>query len=168
MILLRSLNTKALSRCFVALISGAAALALSSCGDPNPLGGARRYQVKAKFVLADGKPLTSGRVTFVELKYRQNFITEVTSDGGFEFKGLGGDGLPEGEYRVVVEPLPGTAAKGSGVKAKLDLPYASKYTDEDGSDLKATVTSDESKNNFEFKMEPSSSAKPTAAPRGGN
>jgi hypothetical protein len=167
MTLLGSLNRRIVFRCFIGLIAGTAALALSSCGDPNPLKGARRYPVKGKFVLADGKPLTSGKVTFVEMKYRQNFLTEFTSGTGFEFKGPGGDGLPEGDYRVVVEPLPGTAVKGAGVKATLNLPYASKYTDEDGSDLKATVTSDDSKNNFEFKLEAPNNAKPAAGPRGG-
>jgi len=142
-------------------------LALSGCEEPNPLRGARLYPVKGKVVLADGKPLRSGNVVFVGIKTQTTSSAALASDGGFAFKGQSGDGLPEGEYRVLVEPSPGTQVKGSGVKAKLNLPYASKYTDEDGSDLKATVTPDESKNEFEFKLEAKSDAKSSATPRDG-
>jgi hypothetical protein len=128
---------------------------LAGCGgDANPLRGARLYPVKGKFVLSDGKPLTSGKVTFIGTKSQITSITTVESDGGFEFKSPNGDGLPEGEYRVVLDPTPSGEIKvARGAKVKINLPYPSKYTDEDGSDLKATVTSDESKNVFEFKLE---------------
>jgi hypothetical protein len=150
---------------FAALV--ASLLAAPGCGEPNPLKGATLYATKGKITLADGKPLSSGSVVFVGLKNQLTSKTALGPGGEFEFKSPSGDGLPEGEYRVVVEPLPGTSAKGTGLKAKPDLPYASSYTDEDGSDLKATVTSDASKNNFEFKLEPKNSAKVATSHSGG-
>ena len=50
---------------------------------------------------------------------------------------------------------------------KITIPFALKYTDDDGSDLKAVVTTDESKNNFEFKLEAKNdvSSKPSSRDR---
>lgn len=141
---------------------------LGGCGDPNPLRGARLYPVKGKIVLSDGKPLTAGKVVFIETKTQVTSATALESDGGFAFKNTNGDGLPVGEYRVILEPDTANAPKVTrSSKAKLNLPYASKYTDEDGSDLKASVSSDESKNDFQFKLEPPSSTPSSASSRGG-
>ena len=161
-----SLITRSALR-FAWFLSGAVVLGLSGCSDPNPLRGARFFPVKGTVLLSDGKPLTTGNVVFVGTKSQVTSSAAIASDGGFIFKSPKGDGLPEGEYRVLIEPTPGTDVKGSRGKAKINLPYASKYTDEDGSDLKATVSSDESTNSFEFTLEAKDDAKPTAAPRGG-
>jgi hypothetical protein len=126
----------------------------AGCGDPNPLRGATLYPVKGKVLVSDGKPFTSGKVIFIQSKTQITSGTALESDGGFAFKSANGDGLPAGEYRVILEPeLSGGPKPSRGARVKMNLPFASKYTDEDGSDLKATVTSDESKNNFEFKLE---------------
>jgi hypothetical protein len=130
-----------------------ASLIVAGCGGGKSLGGVKLYPVKGKILLHDGKPLTSGRVSFVGLKSTITSLASIESDGGFTFKSPDGDGLPEGEYRVVIDPAPPTSIKGSPAKTKIVLPFAAKYTDEDGSDLKATVTSDESKNSFVFNLE---------------
>jgi hypothetical protein len=129
----------------------AALLAACSVGcSDNPLASARFYPVKGKVLLADGKPLTSGQIGFVGTKLSLTATANIESDGGFTFKGTSHDGLPEGEYKVRID-IPEVAA-GKGAAGKVKLPFARKYGDEDTSDLKATVTSDESKNNFEFKL----------------
>jgi len=125
----------------------------------------RLYPVKGKVLLADGKPLTSGTIMFVGIKSQVTSTTRIESDGGFTFKSPNGDGLPEGEYRVVIESTPGTAGK--KLTEKVNLPYASKYTDEDGSDLTRVVTSDESKNNFELRLDAKNDVSSSPSPRSG-
>ena len=44
--------------------------------------------------------------------------------------------------------------KGALPKRPSSLPFPGKYTDEESSGLNATVTTDETKNNFEFKLDP--------------
>jgi hypothetical protein len=137
----------------------AVALALAGCGGTgSPFGGLQRYAVKGKVLLADGKPLTSGRVTFLSDAPPASASADIGSDGAFEFKGPSGDGLPEAKYRVLISPAPlagGQAASGKPA-------FASKYLDEDTSGLTATVTTDESKNQFEFKLETKNAAGPTS------
>jgi hypothetical protein len=145
-------------------------LGLAGCGGTNPLSGATLYPVKGKVLLADGKPLTSGQVVFVATKSTITSAANIESDGAFSFKGASGAGLPEGEYRVRIEPGSSTpVVKGSRGALKANLPFDGKYLDEDGSDLKATVTPDESKNNFEFKLarfDPAAQSKNTRDSRG--
>jgi len=141
-------------------LTGMVVFVLTGCGEPDPLKGMTFYPVKGKVLLADGKPLTSGNVIFVAAKSTITSTAAIGPDGGFTFKNASGDGLPEGEYRVRIEV---TGATGSGGKAKPALPFASQYLDEDASNLKAAVTSEESKNNFEFKLE---TKNPTSATSG--
>ena len=126
------------------------------------------YPVKGKILLPDGKPLTAGKVLFVGIKSRTRSEWPLwkAPANDFTFKGPSGDSaLPVGEYRVVIEPAVNAPAKKSAGKLTL-FPFAAKYSDEDGSDLKAVVTTDESQNNFEFKLEPRRqiefSSKPTS------
>ena len=63
-----------------------------------------RYQVKGKVVLADGKPLTSGRIFFRANEPPTIAAADIGSDGSFEFKGPSGDGLPEAKYTVRITP----------------------------------------------------------------
>jgi hypothetical protein len=115
------------------------------------MSGKSLHPVKGKVLRADGKPLTSGRIVFVAAETTITSTATIESDGGFQFKGSSGDGLPAGEYRVRIEF--GTPASGAkGTKSQADLPFPTKYLDEDTSELTATVTTDESKNNFEFKL----------------
>jgi hypothetical protein len=128
----------------------ALALALAGCGESGShFGGLQRYAVKGKVLLADGKPLTAGRVIFLSSAPPASAAADIGGDGSFEFKGPSGDGLPAATYRVYISP--GPAAKPA---------FASKYLDEDTSGLDAPVTSDESKNNFEFKLATKDSKEP--------
>ncbi len=129
--------------------AGAAVFALfcQGCSDAtNPLAGATFFPVKGKVVMADGKPLTAGRIVFAATKSTMSSTAPIESDGSFTFKSSAGDGLPEGEYKIRIEPA--TTGKTRGT-----MPFPGMYTDEDQSGLKATVTTDESKNSFEFKLE---------------
>jgi hypothetical protein len=112
------------------------------------------YPVKGKVLLADGKPPTAAKIVFIGKKTGLTSPSPIESDGTFTFKGRPGDGLPEGDYLVRIEidesKLP--VVKGAPSKRPGSLPFAAKYSDEDSSGLTATVTTDESKNNFEFKL----------------
>jgi hypothetical protein len=131
-------------------------LILAGCGGSgSPFAGAR-YPVKGKVLLADGKPLTSGRVVFISHAPPASAAADIGGDGAFEFKGPSGDGLPEATYKVHIAGA-APAGKASGKPA-----FASKYLDEEDSGLTATVTSDESKNLFEFKLETKDDEGPTS------
>jgi hypothetical protein len=125
-------------------------LVMAGCGESHST--LKLYPVKGKVLLADGKPLTSGRVVFVSAKPSITSVANIDSDGAFAFKAASGDGLPEAEYKIRIEAGAPTATKGSGGKLNSSLPFATEYLDEDYSGLKATVTTDESKNNFELKL----------------
>ena len=56
----------------------------------------------------------------------------------------------------------GSGGQGTAKHRRRIFPSPRNILDEDSSELKATVTSDESKNNFEFKLEPN---KPAAQSR---
>jgi hypothetical protein len=142
---------KSSCRFAVWLLSTVVAVSLAGCGESNPLSGVKMYPVKGKVTLPDGKPLTSGRVTFVATKSTITSTANIESDGSFAFKGgANGDGLPEGEYKVRLEGGTTTGSKKGGT------PFPSKYLDEDGSDLTATVKPDESGNSFDLKLSPNS------------
>jgi hypothetical protein len=120
----------------------------------NPLNSMRVYPVKGKVLLSDGKPVTACKIVFIGKKSGLTSPSPVESDGSFTFKGQSGDGLPEGDYlvRIEVDETKLPAVKGAPPKHSRTLPFAAKYSDEDSSGLTATVTTDESKNNFEFKL----------------
>jgi hypothetical protein len=145
-------------------LTGLVVLVLAGCAERRPLEGLPLYAAKGKVLLADGKPLTGGRVIFVSTKPSVTAAATIDGDGGFAFTGAAGDGLPEAEYKVRIEPGLSVAPKGS--KSKSTLPFATTYLDEDYSDLKATVTTDASKNTFEFKLGTKSSTESTPR-RGG-
>jgi hypothetical protein len=133
----------------------------TGCQESNPLTGAKLYPVKGKVLLADGKPLTTGSVVFVATKSTVTSTADIESDGTYSVKG---GGLPEGEYRVRIEA---PATKASNRKAPTGtLPYAAMYLDEDSSKLTATVTPDEGKNNFEFKLDGKDSSPNASSARG--
>jgi len=129
------------------------ALALAGC-ESNPVATLKRYPVKGKVVLADGKPVANAKVVFVGKSVALTAPAPIESDGSFTVKSNSGDGLPEGEYRIRIEvdesELP--VVKGAPAKRSAPLPFAAKYADEDTSGLTATVTTDETKNTFEFKL----------------
>ena len=97
------------------------------------------FAVTGKVVLADGKPLTAGRVTFVAKDgLKPPASGEVAADGRFTLTTRApNDGAIPGDYKVRVEP----AAAGAGVgKARpRGLRFPVKYVDEDSSGLTVTV-----------------------------
>jgi Carboxypeptidase regulatory-like domain len=134
-------------------LSLAVAVGISGCGGASPFSAAKAYPVTGKVLMPDGNPLTSGSVVFVATMSTVSSLAKIESDGSFTL-----NGLPEGEYKVRLEVgESGHAKKGS-------LPFPSKYLDEDGSDLAATVKSDETANRFELKLTPNGPQK--SSPRG--
>src|SRR5208283_4488149 len=124
------------------------------------------YPVKGQILLSDGKPLTSGHVVLVS-NQDVEFPGKVESDGRFSIKSGAGDGAPEGEYTVRIEPelQPGTA--GRAKKGAASLPFPAKYADDTTSGLKVTVKPGE--NNLEpFKLVPGPSAARSASRKGLN
>ncbi|MFI5459698.1 MAG: carboxypeptidase-like regulatory domain-containing protein [Isosphaerales bacterium] len=92
--------------------------------------------IKGKVLLADGKPLNGGLISFVPtggLPVTPSGVIE--SDGTFSLvTGGSGDGAPPGDYKVRVEaPQFQTARKSK------QPPFPFKYTDEDSSGLVITV-----------------------------
>jgi hypothetical protein len=135
----------------------AIAIAASAAGcEKDPLAGAKLYSVKGKVLLPDGKPLSAGSVVFVGSKSGITSSASIGSDGAFEIKAGSGAGLPDGDYKVRIEGGSGTDSK-RGAKSKTGIPFDNQFLDEDASGLTATVTSDETKNDFEFKLIPKKS-----------
>ena len=133
----------------------AVGLGATGC-EKNPLASVTLYSVKGKVLLADGKPLSSGRVIFVGNESMISSTANIESDGSFEFKAGSSGGLPEGAYKVKIEGGAGTDGSASG-KSKGGLPFDKQFLDEDASKLTATVTNDEAKNNFDFTLKPTKS-----------
>jgi hypothetical protein len=137
---------------------GLIVIGVAGC-ESNPLSGVKLYPVKGKVLLANGKPLSAGQVVFVATKSTITSTANIESDGTFTFKGPSGDGLPEGEYKIRIDAGSSSQVnKGSRGAPEGKLPFDSVFLDEDSSGLTCTVTSDETKNNFEFTLKPSASS----------
>ena len=110
---------------------------LAGCGDLVS-SEATVYPVNGKVLLADGKPLTTGRVEFIPVKGGMPASGDVGADGSFSLKtGSGQEGAPAGDYKVRLEPTT-LAAKKAG--KSLSFPFPAKYADEDANTgLTATV-----------------------------
>ena len=125
--------TWALRACRVA---GAAALVgLVGCsGQPTSIGST--YEVKGQVLLADGKPLTTGRVTFLPVDPKVVPASgEIGPDGQFSLTTRSpDDGALPGEYKVRIEP-----AAAANPKKPARPPFPIKYIDEDSSGLVVTV-----------------------------
>jgi hypothetical protein len=109
---------------------------LAGCGNSGSLPRLQVYEVKGKVVLADGKPLTGGVVSFVPIgDLPITPSATIASDGTFSVvTGGSGEGAPTGDYKVRIE-APGLS---QDPKSKKPL-FPSKYTDEDSSRLVVTV-----------------------------
>ena len=99
------------------------------------------FAVTGKVVLADGKPLTAGRVTFVAKDgLKPPASGEIAADGRFALTTRApNDGAIPGDYKVRVEP----AAAVAGNAALRGLRFPVKYVDEDSSGLTVTVKATE-------------------------
>ena len=70
------------------------------------------YPVTGKVLLADGKPLTTGRVEFIPVKGGMPAAGDIGPDGSFSLKtGNGQEGAPAGDYKVRLEPTTLSAKK---------------------------------------------------------
>ena len=111
------------------------ALTLAGCqGSRAPV---TTYEVKGRILLANGKPLTTGRVTFIASDdLRPPASGDLGPDGGFTLTTRDpGDGAAPGPYKVRIEPAEGkTKARRAGRPA-----FPLKYVDEDSSGLTVTV-----------------------------
>jgi hypothetical protein len=114
----------------------AAVAGLSGCGGADRLPKLAVYEVTGKVVLADGKPLSSGVISFVpkgDLAITPS--ASISPDGTFKVvTGGSGDGAPAGDYKVRIE-APEFHADPKSKKAL--FPF--KYTDEDSSKIVVTV-----------------------------
>jgi hypothetical protein len=93
------------------------------------------YEVKGKVLLANGKTLSAGRVTFVAADgLLPQASGEIQPDGDFSLTTRNpGDGAAPGKYKVRIEPA---ESKKPG-KTRLSFPV--KYVDEDSSGLSVTI-----------------------------
>ncbi len=123
-------------------------MAVAGCGQGSFRTGPD-YPVKGKVLLADGKPLRSGRVVFVSSATALSYMGRIGDDGGFELKQGDRVGAPAGDYKVRVEVDETSLPKSRGKSS--NLPFPPRYRDEDTSKLTATVKA-EPENPFEFKL----------------
>lgn len=138
---------------------------LSGCGEPT-YSPPTVYPVKGQILLSDGKPLTSGHVVLVS-NQGVEFPGKVGSDGRFSIKSGAGDGAPEGEYKVRIDPEPQPGTAGRAKRGAANLPFPAKYSHEMTSDLKVTVKPGD--NLLEpFKLVPGPSAAKSASRKGLN
>jgi len=126
-------------------------------------GGPKVYPVTG-LVTYEGKPVEGASVTFVSNASVATFATTDAS-GKFSMATRGAPGLPAGEYQVGISKVesgnvPKMAAEdmmkmqkaGPSAIPKPLLPP--KYSSVQSSGLTATVTTDKSKNNFTFDLQP--------------
>ena len=111
-------------------------LSLTGCGSSGGVA-TQTVPVKGRILLANGDPLTSGRVAFVptdDLNRPASGL--IGSDGRFILTTKeDGDGAAPGEYRVRIEPADGQNDRRKSRKPRFPL----KYVDEDSSGLLVTV-----------------------------
>ncbi|AGA25741.1 hypothetical protein [Singulisphaera acidiphila] len=118
---------------------------LAGCGSSDGAAGkVTVYPVKGKVLLADGQPLTSGRVVFMPLgELMIESSGPIGSDGTFSLStGVSGEGAPAGDFRVKIEPDDSNLAvakPGTKSMAKRKLPFPPQYADEETSGLKITI-----------------------------
>ena len=121
---------------WVRTLSLAATAGLFGCGNADSLPKLQVFEVKGKVLLADGKPLPSGWISFVPkggLPVTPS--AKIAADGSFSLvTGGSGDGAPSGDYKVRIEapelrPDPRTRK----------TIFPNKYTDEDSSGIIVTV-----------------------------
>jgi hypothetical protein len=118
-----------------------AAFAATGCGQSGAPPVVNVFEVKGKVLLANQKPLSKGRVSFVPTQ--EPFLlssASVAPDGSFSLTtGDSGAGAPAGTYKVRVEPDgPPPVVQGNRANPKT-LPFPPKYLDEDSSGLTAIV-----------------------------
>lgn len=97
-----------------------------------------KHPVSGKVTLADGKPLTKGRIVLVPQSEGAAAASgEIGPDGAFQLSSVtAGDGAAAGTYRAWIDwDQAGSIGKGG----KLDLPFPKKFANEDTSKLTVTI-----------------------------
>lgn len=131
------------------LISGCGAGSYSTSGE-------KVYPVKGKVLLASGKPLSGGKVSFLPKKEPGLPSTgKIASDGSFTLTTADGrEGAAEGDYKVRIDPDETLYSKKAGTAKLKNLPFPASYMDEDG-DTGLTASVKPSDNQLEpFKLVP--------------
>jgi hypothetical protein len=110
-------------------------LALAVAGCQGSAASSSTYEVKGRILLANGKPLTAGRVTFVAADgLHPEASGDLGPNGEFALSTRGsGDGARPGPYKVRIEPA------SSNARRPARPVYPLKYIDEDSSGLSVTV-----------------------------
>jgi hypothetical protein len=110
-------------------------LAVSVNGCDGYTSSAPTYEVKGKVLLANGKTLSAGRVTFVAADgLLPQASGDIQPDGDFALTTRNaGDGAAPGKYKVRIEPA------GSKKPGRTRPSFPVKYVDEDSSGLAVTV-----------------------------
>jgi hypothetical protein len=103
----------------------------------------------------NGKPVPKASVAFTSDKGKA-VMGETDDQGHFTLTtNEPGDGAPVGEYKVTLVPIPDEVPDmfaAPGEKKPSDSPFPAKYSDPTLTDLTATVTTDSSKNVFNFDL----------------
>ncbi|MFO0954784.1 MAG: hypothetical protein U0835_27210 [Isosphaeraceae bacterium] len=123
-------------RGFLGVLGLVAATAAGCSGSSGTVG--PTYAVTGRVVLADGKPLTAGRVTLIAADgLKPPASGEIGADGRFALTTKDPkDGAVPGDYKVRIEPA-AAAAKPQGRARGPKFPLT--YVDEDSSGLTVTV-----------------------------
>lgn len=112
-------------------------IASAGCGGSGPPNVAT-YKVDGQVLLADGKPLTTGHVTFVPTQTEGAALPasgEIGADGRFSLTTRApGDGAAVGDYRVRIDVPPTPTPRG-----KSNRPFPQKYTDIDNTDIAVSI-----------------------------
>src|SRR5438445_12585892 len=116
----------------------------AGCSDPDGTRSFRTYEVKGIVLLADGRPLSGGRI-LLESTQELAHVAEgsIGPDGSFTLATPNvGEGAAPGEYKVWIEPAAGlgTVKKGGAiVRDANSYPFAAQFADPDSSGLTAVV-----------------------------
>lgn len=125
----------------IAILVGLACIVQAGCSSaPGSV------QAKGKVVRTDGKPVTSGSITF--LNDIASFNSEIGADGSFALGGNApGDGAAPGKYKVFLQG----DCLGGGYEEK-PAEVDKKYASADTSPLEHEITG--SKSDIEIKVDP--------------
>jgi hypothetical protein len=134
----RYVNRERLRIRLLTALAVAVSAGLTGCGGSDSLPSVPVYEVTGKVMLADGKPLSGGFISFVPKSGLPVTPSgEIGSDGTFSLiTGGSGAGAPPGDYKVRIE-VP--QFQYAGPRSKKRPLFPPKYTDEDSSGLIITV-----------------------------
>lgn len=117
---------------------------VAGCGQPGAVSG---------LVTLDGKPLTTGVITFTPAGSGASAYGAIGPDGRYELRTGGAAGLAAGEYVVTVAANAAAPDRSAGIawpgsERALPLVTPGKYADRDKSPLRASVATGGQQLNF--------------------